>query len=407
MNILFLTDNFPPEVNAIATRVFERARYWVQAGHKVTVVTSVPNFPQGRVYPGYKNKWHQQEEIDGIQVIRVKTFIYPNRGFMLRVLDFLSYMFMGTIVGSLQKNIDIVIATSPQFFAGYAGLFVSKLKLKPFLLEISDLWPASIKAVGSLNEGKLYTCLEKMELFMYQQAKHIVVSTPAFKTDMVERGVVASKVTSILNGVELSAYSQRPKDQSLLQELNLNNKFIIGYIGTQGGAHGLENVIETAALLRDNNAIRFLFVGYGAEHDNLVSKVAKLGLDNVIFVPSKPKSEIATYWSLCDVALVHLKNDQVFSTVVPSKLFEAMAMALPILLVSPKGEASEIVSNCCNGIHIEPGNVDKFGQVILELLNNTELMKQFATQSQLNVQKYSREKQANSMLEILDKCLAL
>ena len=153
MHILFLTENFPPEHNAPATHVYERACYWTRWGHRVTVVTSAPNFPEGRVHPGYRNRWYQTEEIEGIRVVRVKTFIAPNEGVVLRTLDFLSFMVAAFAAGLIQARPDVVVATSPQFFTAVAGWALSAVRGLPFIFELRDLWPDSIIAVGAMRES--------------------------------------------------------------------------------------------------------------------------------------------------------------------------------------------------------------------------------------------------------------
>ncbi|MDQ2994195.1 MAG: glycosyltransferase WbuB, partial [Pseudomonadota bacterium] len=170
MNILFLSDNFPPEVNAASSRVYERACYWVKDGHDVRIITCAPNFPFGKVYPGYKNKWVQEEIKDGINVVRVKTYMASNTGFLLRVVDFVSFMFMAVIVGLFQPKPDVVASTSPQFFTAVGAWMLAKLKRVPFIFEIGDLWPESIKGLGLMGDSFIYKTLEKIELFLYRQA---------------------------------------------------------------------------------------------------------------------------------------------------------------------------------------------------------------------------------------------
>ena len=154
VHILFLTDNFPPERNAPASRVYEHACYWVRWGHRVTVLTCAPNFPEGKVYAGYRNRWYQVEEVDGIRVVRVKTFIAKNEGVLRRILDYLSFMVTGFVAGLLQTRPDVVVATSPQFFTVVAGWAVAALRRLPFVFELRDLWPASIHAVGALQAAQ-------------------------------------------------------------------------------------------------------------------------------------------------------------------------------------------------------------------------------------------------------------
>jgi len=232
IHILFITENFPPERNASATRVYERACYWIKWGHEVTVITCAPNFPEGKVYPGYKNRWYQVEQMDGIRVVRVKTFISANKGFLLRSLDFVSFMFTSIAAGFFQKKPDIVMATSPQFFAAVSGWVISLFKRQPFIFELGDLWPASITAVGAMKDNLTLRIMEKLELFLYRKSAAIVALTNAFREDLIRRGIDKSKIHVVVNGVDLPRYSPRPKDSDLLEELGLKDKFVIGYIGT-------------------------------------------------------------------------------------------------------------------------------------------------------------------------------
>lgn len=180
MHILFLTENFPPERNAAATRVYERACYWVKWGHEVTVLTCAPNFPEGRVFPGYRNKWYQVEMVDGIRVVRLKTFITANEGIVLRTLDFLSFMGGAMVAGLFQKSPDVVISTSPQFFAAVGGWGLAGLRGKPFIFELGDLWPASIAAVGAMEQNEFLRWMERLELFLYRRSAAVIaLLTPA------------------------------------------------------------------------------------------------------------------------------------------------------------------------------------------------------------------------------------
>ncbi|MBV9521891.1 MAG: glycosyltransferase family 4 protein, partial [Alphaproteobacteria bacterium] len=209
MHILFLTENFPPETNAAATRVHERAVYWVRWGHRVTVITSAPNFPQGRLFPGYKNHWHRRARIDGIDVVRVKTFIARNEGVGLRALDFLSFMASGYLAGLIEHRPDVVIATSPQFLTAVAGWLLGATRRIPFVFELGDLWPRSILAVGALRSRAAIAALEWIELFLYRRARAIIALTQAYKDDLVGRGILADKIRVIRNGADLPRYGPR------------------------------------------------------------------------------------------------------------------------------------------------------------------------------------------------------
>lgn len=401
MDILFLADNFPPERNAQASRVYERACYWVRWGHRVTVITCAPNFPEGKVYPGYKNKLYQVEYMDGIRVVRVKTFIAPNVGKVLRIIDFLSYMVAAFLAGLIQPRPTVVAATSPQFFAAVAGWALAAARRLPFVLEVSDLWPESIVAVGAMKRNLALRVIESLELFLYDRAARVVVLTPAFKENLVSRGVSGRKADVVLNGVDLSRFAPRPRDPELACAWGLSETdFVVGYIGTVGMAHGLHNVLEAAAGCPDR--IRFLIIGPGADRDRLVAEAERRGLHNVQFIPPQPKQTIPTYWSLCDVALVHLRGAPLFTTVIPSKIFEAMGMGLPILMVSPEGEASRLVLREGAGIWVPPDDPVALRDAVLLLEHNLELRRQLAERSRLAAPRYSRERQAREMLSVLE-----
>lgn len=411
MRILFLTDNFPPEVNASASRVYERAVYWAQWGHEVCVLTSAPNFPDGKLFPGYQNKWRQTEKLEGIEVIRVKTFITPNKGFGLRMLDFLSYMIMAVLVGSRIKKPDIIIATSPQLLAALAGWQLSVIKGCPFIFELGDLWPASILSVTQMSRNFFIRLLEKLELFLYHRSKAIISLTNAFKKNLISRGIEAQKIFVIRNGVNKFFFEPQDKDLELTKTLGLTQSpenpketpyFVLGYIGTLGMAQGLENIIYAAQHLK-NYPIKILFVGSGAEKENLMALTDKLELQNVIFVPIQPKSEIKKYWKLCDVALVHLKNQPVFETVIPSKIFEAMAMQCPILFAGRKGEASELIHQTEIGICLPPEQPELLAQTILELSQRPEQLKKYQMACAKAAPQFTRENQAKWVIDVLEK----
>ena len=212
----------------------------------------------------------------------------------------------------------------------------------PFVLELSDLWPESIVAVGAMKRSLALRLLEQAELWMYRRAVRIVTLTNAFKANLVQRGIRAAKIGVVLNGVDVDRYAPQERNRELAKRLDLTDEhFVLGYIGTLGMAHGMRNVLCAAAMDEDPNT-RYLLVGPGAERSNLLAEAQRMMLRNVVIVPAQPKETIPSYWSLCDVALVHLKDLPLFETVIPSKIFEAMGMGLPILLAAPQGEASKL-----------------------------------------------------------------
>ena len=274
MKILFLSDNFPPEVNAPASRTFEHCREWVQAGHQVTVITSAPNFPQGRLYPGYRNRLWSREIVDGIRVVRVWTYISANQGFAKRILDHSSFAVTAFWAG-LFFSPDVILTTSPQFFTNFAGMGLSRLKGKPWIFELRDLWPDSIRTVGALRNTAILNLLEKIEISFYRRSRKVIALTPAFKRNLVMRGISAEKIEVVPNGVDSHKFHPQTKDRSLIEALGLQGKFVIGYIGTHGMAHGLDFIVSSLKEIKDRN-IHFIFIGDGAEKGHVLALAKKI-----------------------------------------------------------------------------------------------------------------------------------
>jgi colanic acid biosynthesis glycosyl transferase WcaI len=403
LRILFLTENFPPETNAAATRVYERALYWVKWGHEVTILTCAPNFPEGRIYSGYQNHWRQVEEMDGLRVVRVKTYMAANQGTLRRTLDFLSFMISAFVAGLFERRPDVIAATSPQFFAAVGGWALGAVRRVPFVFELGDLWPASIVAVGAMRPSLGLRMVEKLELFLYRRAAAVVALTHAFKQNLVTRGINAEKISVVINGVDTWRYGPRERDPVLAEEAGVTGKFVVGYVGTHGMAHALGNVLDAAERLRDEPAIVFLLAGGGAEREALVNEAERRGLTNVIFLPRQPKDRMPLVWSLCDAALVHLKDSDVFRDVIPSKMFEAMAMGLPVLMASPPGEASAILEADQAGLHVPAEDPDALAGAVRRLKDNPVLLKDLATNSLRAAPGHSREVQARDMMVVLHR----
>lgn len=400
MRILFLTDNFPPEVNAPASRTFDHCREWVRNGDDVTVITCAPNFPQGKVYDGYRNRIWQKETIDGIKVIRVWSYIVENRGVLKRTLDFISYSVSAFIAGLFVKT-DLIIATSPQFFTALSGRALSFWKRRPWVMEVRDLWPESIKTVGAVSKSKFIRFFEWQEMRCYRSASRIVVVTDSFKRKLTERGVDPGKIDVIKNGVDRSLFSPCPKDNRLITQLGLEGKTIIGYIGTIGMAHRLDFIIECAKKLEDYPKYHFLFMGNGAEKKNLVKLAARLGLDNVTILEGVSKKEVRNYISILDAALINLKKSELFTTVIPSKIFENAGMEIPILM-GVDGEARDIVETYGAGVCFEPENEIDFLEK-LKIATDPGMRERFREGCRRLASDFDRRSLADKMQNILHK----
>ena len=507
MKILFLSDNFPPEVNAPASRTFEHCREWVKAGHDVTVITTAPNFPKGVVFPGYRNRLWQREEMEGIRVVRVWTYITANAGFGKRTLDYLSFMVSGFLAGLVQRRPDVIVGTSPQFFTTCAAWMLAVFRWRPFVFELRDLWPESIKTVGAMNESAALRALERLELFLYRKASAVVAVTASFKRNLISRGIAGDKIAVVTNGVDLSRFRPLPPDLALRDALGIPHQaFVAGYIGTHGMAHALETVLEAARMLgaegdvgptpdrQDTNSavlpasntpvipagkpessamdgkaavnnhgaapvrgptipglgpgfpagttedggdagcipsvipagkpessamdgkaavtnhgaaprrgptIHFILLGDGARKEALKAQAANLGLTNVHFLDSVPKAEVPRYWSLLDVAIIHLRQADNFTQVIPSKLFECMGMGIPVLH-GVAGESAGIVTREEVGLVFPPEDAQALRDGVLRLAEDPALYQRLKANCLAAAPRYERASLARQMLAVLE-----
>lgn len=405
MRILFLTDNFPPEVNAPASRTFEHCREWVRAGHRVTVITGAPNFPKGILFPGYRNRLWQRETMEGIKVVRVWTYIAANAGFARRTLDYLSFMVAGFLAGLFQRRPDVIVGTSPQFFTNCAAWLLSVFRRRPFVFELRDLWPESIKTVGAMRDSAALRLLERLELFLYRRAAVVVTVTESFRRNLVSRGIDPRKIAVILNGVDLSRFQPLDRDPDLAERLELAGKFVLGYIGTHGMAHALETILEAAARIKalpEGADARFVLLGDGARKRALQEIAARKGLDNVLFLDTVPKADVPRYWSLLDVSIIHLRKADNFTQVIPSKLFECMGMGIPVLH-GVMGESAGIVEREGVGLVFEPENVGALCDGLLRLQRDRGLYERLKARCLAAAPRYDRTARAREMLAVLEQ----
>jgi len=363
MRILFLCHYFPPEVNAPASRTYEHCVRWVEAGHEVTVVTCNPNCPDGVLFPGYKNRWRRQTEtIEGIRVIRVWSLLAPNAGTIKRILNFVSYMCAAVWTCLWMRRPNVVVATSPQFFCGWAGVFVSRLRRTPLVLEIRDIWPETIEAVGAIKSSFLLRLLERLEKWMYRAAHHVVPVGNGYRENIQRKVDISDHCTVITNGVDLSTFTRGNADESIDKDWNLAGQFTCFYVGTIGLCHGLEVVNQAAKILQDRGRedISFCIVGDGAVRAQLQQEADDLGVDKLVnFVGRVTRERVPSILQRADASLVHLRKAELFSTVIPSKIFEIMAMGCPIIM-GVEGESRDIVCKAQAAILMDPESAPRW-----------------------------------------------
>lgn len=367
MKIVYLSQYFPPEMGAPAARVSELAVRWVEAGHEVVVVTGFPNHPTGVVPEAYRGRWSAKETYRGVDVVRTFVYATPNKGILKRGLSYLSFAASSVLQGSLAREVkdaDVVVATSPQFLCALSGFLLATRLGTPFVLEVRDLWPQSIVDLGVMGgRHPVITALRHLEQFVYRRASMLVSVTDAFVRTWAAQGVDVSKAVVVKNGVDLQRFTDRPAEAHVRDTYGLGDAFVVTYVGTHGLAHGLERLLEAAARLRHRDDIRFLFVGEGADRSRLIALAKARGLTNVVFAGGQPRDAVPGILAASDLVAVTLRNIPLFEQVIPSKIFEILACARPVLL-AVRGEAAEIVERSGGGWLVEPEDVDGMVEAI-------------------------------------------
>jgi len=404
MRILYISQYFPPEAGATQTRAYEMARNLVRLGHQVTMIAEIPNHPSGIIPPEYRGKWIERVDLEGIDVIRVWVKTSPVKNFRQRILFYLSFMFASTLAGLFltHGHFDFVYATSPPLFTGASGLLISILKRIPFVFEVRDIWPESAVALGELANPMAIKCATRLEEACYAHAKKIVVVTQGIRSRLAQRGIQPAKIALVPNGAntELFQFKAEARDR-VRSQLNLEGKFVAVYAGIHGIAQGLETVVETAWLLKENPDVHILLVGDGPKKKELAELIRQRELSNLTLVPEQPRQLIPDYLSAADVALVPLRKLEIFSSALPSKMFDAWACQLPVLL-SVSGEARDVLDGCEGGLFIPPEDPDALKNGILACQTAPQLRKKWGENGRRFTEEfYSRQALAEELAAVL------
>jgi colanic acid biosynthesis glycosyl transferase WcaI len=411
VKILYISQYFPPEMGAPAARAAELSRHWAKDGHEVTVLTGFPNHPTGLVPAEYRAKFRRlvsREMIDGVSVIRTWLFPFPNRRVYERMLNYSSFCASSASTGVFLSRHDVIIATSPQLLVGLSGWWLARCKRVPLVFEVRDLWPESLAAVGmGTRDSLLHRSLARVAWFLYRHSKHIVVVSPPFKDYLITHwNVPRDKISIVENGVEPNLFSPQNSDSELRRMLGIEDKFVVCYIGTLGMAHGLETVLEAANRLQHTAPeVVFLLIGEGAEKSRMMSVARELRLNNVRFLHQQPREQIPAYICASDACLVTLRKNEVFKTVIPTKMLEFMSCARPVIL-GVDGQARRIVEDARAGIFVEPENSEQIANAITQLSSSAELREQLGRNGRRHIiQHFSRAETARAYISILEELL--
>lgn len=396
LKFLIHTQYYPPEIGAPQARLSELARGLNERSFLVSILTALPNYPWGVVFKGYKTLW-VRETIDQIPVVR--TWIYPTQkvNFIPRLLNYFSFVFSSLLLGVWGTGkVDFLMTESPPLFLGISGYLISRLKGAKWIFNVSDLWPESVVRLGMLKPGLLLGLARKLEAFFYRKAWLVSGQSKDILRDINERfpGV---RTYHLSNGVDVNLFSPEKFDPQVRQELSPGGEMVVFYGGLHGVAQGLDQVLEVASSFK--NKVRFVLVGDGPEKQRLRAKARKMGLENVVFLDVVPKDKMPAYVASADICVVPLCG--LIPGAVPSKIYEAMASAKPILLIA-EGEAQEIVEENKAGLAVSPGNIEGIRIALTSLLQDEQMRMQMGNNGrQATINAYSRQSIINDFHNIL------
>lgn len=405
MHILILADRFVPEITAVSVREMGHAQEWLKMGHEVTVVTCAPNFPHGEVFSGYKNRLYQEEWVDGVRVIRVWSYMAENVGTLKRTLDYISFAVSAMFFFWRYPKFDVILATSPPLFVAMAGYGLAVLRRRPWVFEIRDLWPATIEAVGA-SKGRVLKLLTRLEEFLYRKATRLISVTGAFKEELTARGFSPEKNDVVTNGVDTDQFNEKNVRFDARENLGVGrDKFFAGFIGTVGMCQGLSTMLDAAELCRDDPNIVLLIMGEGAERPPLEEEARRRSLTNLLFHDFVPHEEVCTYIAALDASIVHLRPHALFKTVIPSKIFENMAMGTP-MIYAVEGHSAEIVAEAGAGVCIPSGDGKAMADAIKSLQKDPDSLRRMSESAKAAAAaKYTRRVKAQEIIRSLNRAL--
>lgn len=406
LRIGYLVQQFPPEVGAGPARVAEMAAHWRDAGADVTVITGMPNRPQGRIHADYRGKLFLEEEHEGIRVLRSWLYASPKHGFARTIVNNLSFMATGFIHALVSRgSFDVLIASSPPFFPHISGALVGIVRRVPVILEVRDLWPDYLVDMGVLRGKLAPRALFALERRLLRSADHVVVVTDSFRRRIASKGVDPGQITVIPNGTDAGFYyaADEPRPVPVPDGSGGEPPFVVGYLGNFGAGQELSTIVEAAAKVQATHRnIRFLLVGDGPQRERIEERMRELRVTNLSIQPPISKSQTRAFHGGCDVSLVPLAPVPVFQETVPSKIFEIMACERPVL-ASVAGEAARIVEESGGGIVVPPGDAAAIagGVVGLHAASVSERAEMGRRGRDYVIENYDRAALAERYLEVI------
>jgi glycosyltransferase involved in cell wall biosynthesis len=398
MHILLIHQSFAALDEPGGTRHHELALYLVKRGHKVTVIASPVSYLTGASRGGQ----NETGQPGGMLTIR-RTYTYSalHRSFVHRVFSFLSFMASSFLTGLRVPGVDLVWGTSPPIFQGVTAWALTRLKRRPFLFEVRDLWPDFAVGVGVLRSPILIRLSRGLERFLYRQADRVMVNSPGFSQHVTQRG--ARRVELIPNGADPRMFTPEERGQEFREKHGFGERFVVMYAGAHGMSNDLEVVLDAAHHLRSRPDILFVLLGDGKEKGKLVQQAQEMGLENVLFLPPVAKTEMAQALAAADACIAILKPISLYATVYPNKVFDYMAAGRPVLLAID-GVIRQVVEEAGAGIFVPPGDPLALASAAAALADQPEKARQMGRQGRRDIEtRFDRAALARKLAEIMEE----
>ena len=405
MKLLILTQYFPPEVGAPQNRLFELAVRLQKLGVDITVLTAMPNYPQMDIYEGYKDKTYVYEVIEGLKVHRSSIYVSKSKSIINRLRNYFSFVISSARVGKAKlENFDFLLCESPPLFLGYSAMRLAKQKKSKLIINVSDLWPESAEKLGVVNNKFLLKLAYNLEEKLYKRSCLVTGQTQGICHNINER-FPAVKTYWLPNGVDLGYYNPSKIEPGIWREKNnfAKEDVVLLYAGIIGIAQGLEVILNSAKNFINTPNIKFVFIGSGPEKDKLLQLKAEQNLINVFFLDAISKKEMPSVLRSVNAAIIPLRKLDLFLGAIPSKIFENLAMEVPVLL-GVNGEARQLFIDKGNaGLYFEPENSEALTVAILKLIEDKEMALQLGRNGRHFVNEYfNRENIAQNFFKKLN-----
>jgi glycosyltransferase involved in cell wall biosynthesis len=402
VRVLLIHQVFASPQSPGGTRHFELARAAMNRGHNFMVIASDLQYTTGKRVVAEK-RLVTEETIEGISVARVYTYPSLNKGFVWRVVSFLSFMVTSFLVGVRQRDVDVVMGTTPPIFQTVSAWLIAAIRRKPFLLEVRDLWPEFAIDIGVLTNPTLIWLSRKLESFLYARATHLLVNSPAYCEYLIGKGVAPAKVSLIANGVDPEMFDPNADGASLRAKWAQPGQFVATYAGAMGMANDLPTVLRAAKLLQDFPNIRFWMVGDGKDRPELEKLASELGLQNVTFTGSVSKTEMKNVLAASNACIATLKDIPMFRTTYPNKVFDYMASGRPTVL-GIDGVIRAVIEDAEGGIYVQPGSPDALAAAVLALSRNPEAAQRMGCNARSYVvTHFNRHDQAAAFADLISR----